>query len=84
MATTMCSALTKKIPVRGDLAMTGHEIYAARQGPADRRVWKEKLLAAHRHGINEVIIPKDNQKDLPDIPGIHSQRHETALRRSHG
>jgi ATP-dependent Lon protease len=29
---------------------------------------KEKLLAAHRHGINEVIIPKDNQKDLPDIP----------------
>ncbi len=29
---------------------------------------KEKLLAAHRHGINEVIIPKENQKDLPDIP----------------
>ena len=29
---------------------------------------KEKLLAAHRHGINEVIVPKDNQKDLQDIP----------------
>lgn len=29
---------------------------------------KEKLLAAHRHGINEAILPKDNQKDLPDIP----------------
>jgi ATP-dependent Lon protease len=29
---------------------------------------KEKLLAAHRHGINEAIVPKDNQKDLPDIP----------------
>ena len=29
---------------------------------------KEKLLAAHRHGINEAIVPQDNQKDLPDIP----------------
>jgi ATP-dependent Lon protease len=29
---------------------------------------KEKLLAAHRHGINEAIVPMDNKKDLPDIP----------------
>ena len=29
---------------------------------------KEKLLAAHRHGIHEAILPKDNEKDLPDIP----------------
>ena len=29
---------------------------------------KEKLLAAHRHGILEAILPKDNEKDLPDIP----------------
>jgi ATP-dependent Lon protease len=29
---------------------------------------KEKLLAAHRHGITEAIVPKDNEKDLPDIP----------------
>ena len=29
---------------------------------------KEKLLAAHRHGIREAIMPKDNEKDLPDIP----------------
>jgi ATP-dependent Lon protease len=29
---------------------------------------KEKLLAAHRHGIREVILPRDNEKDLPDIP----------------
>ena len=29
---------------------------------------KEKLLAAHRHGILEVVLPKDNEKDLPDIP----------------
>jgi ATP-dependent Lon protease len=29
---------------------------------------KEKLLAAHRHGINEAIVPMDNKKDLPEIP----------------
>ncbi len=29
---------------------------------------KEKLLAAHRHAIHEVILPKDNEKDVPDIP----------------
>ena len=29
---------------------------------------KEKLLAAHRHGIREVVLPKDNEKDLMDIP----------------
>jgi len=29
---------------------------------------KEKLMAAHRHGIFEAIMPADNQKDLPDIP----------------
>jgi ATP-dependent Lon protease len=29
---------------------------------------KEKLLAAHRHGIREVVLPADNEKDLPDIP----------------
>jgi ATP-dependent Lon protease len=29
---------------------------------------KEKLLAAHRHGIVETVLPKDNEKDLPDIP----------------
>src|SRR5262249_3455141 len=29
---------------------------------------KEKVLAAHRHGINELVLPRDNEKDLPDIP----------------
>ena len=31
---------------------------------------KEKLMAAHRHGIKEIVLPKDNEKDLPDIPDI--------------
>jgi ATP-dependent Lon protease len=65
LATTICSALTK-IPVRGDIAMTGEITLRGHVLPIGGL--KEKLLAAHRHGINEVIVPHDNQKDLPDIP----------------
>ena len=65
LATTICSALTK-IPVRGDVAMTGE--ITLRGKVLSIGGLKEKLLAAHRHGINEVIVPQENQKDLPDIP----------------
>jgi ATP-dependent Lon protease len=65
MATTICSALTN-IPVRGDVAMTGEITLRGKVLPIGGL--KEKLLAANRYGINEAIMPKDNEKDLPDIP----------------
>jgi ATP-dependent Lon protease len=65
MATTICSALTN-IPVRADVAMTGEITLRGKVLPIGGL--KEKLLAAHRHGIAEAIMPKDNEKDLPDIP----------------
>jgi len=65
LATTICSALTK-IPVRGDVAMTGEITLRGKVLPIGGL--KEKLMAAHRHGILEVIVPRENEKDLPDIP----------------
>jgi len=65
IATTICSALTR-VPVRGDIAMTGEITLRGKVLPIGGL--KEKLMAAHRHGIFEAIMPADNQKDLPDIP----------------
>ena len=59
------SSLTS-IKVRKDVAMTGEITLRGRILPIGGL--KEKLLAAHRAGIKEVIIPKDNEKDLVDIP----------------
>ncbi len=65
IATSICSSLTG-IPVRGDLAMTGEITVRGRVLPIGGL--KEKLLAAHRQGIFEIVLPQDNEKDLADIP----------------
>jgi ATP-dependent Lon protease len=65
IATSISSALTN-IPVRCNIAMTGEITVRGRVLPIGGL--KEKLLAAHRQGIYELILPKDNEKDLPDIP----------------
>ncbi|HEX2734854.1 MAG TPA: endopeptidase La [Polyangiaceae bacterium] len=65
MATSIASALTR-IAVRHDLAMTGEITLRGRVMPIGGV--KEKLLAAHRGGMRTVLIPKDNRKDLREIP----------------
>ncbi|MGD0773962.1 MAG: endopeptidase La [Candidatus Solibacter sp.] len=70
LATVICSALTKNA-VRGDLAMTGEITLRGKVLPIGGL--KEKLMAAHRHGILEAIMPRENEKDLPDIPDAIKQ-----------
>jgi len=65
MVTSIVSVLTQ-IPVRRDIAMTGEVTLRGRVLPIGGL--KEKLLAAHRAGIGTVLIPKENEKDLQDIP----------------
>jgi ATP-dependent Lon protease len=65
ICTTIVSALTH-IPIRCDVAMTGEITLRGKVLPIGGV--KEKLLAAHRAGIRTVLLPRDNEKDLSDIP----------------
>jgi ATP-dependent Lon protease len=65
MATSLASALVK-VPVKRDLAMTGELTLRGRVMPIGGL--KEKLLAAHRSGITTVVIPRENRKDLREVP----------------
>jgi ATP-dependent Lon protease len=91
MCTALVSVMTQ-IPVRAGIAMTGEITLRGQVLPIGGL--KEKLLAAHRGGITQVLVPYDNQKDLAEIPAnilkkltIHpvkaiEQVFELALQRS--
>jgi len=67
MCTSLVSALTKR-PVYRDVAMTGEITLRGRVLTIGGI--KEKILAAHRGGIKKVVIPKENEKELKDIPSM--------------
>ena len=65
LATALTSALTKR-PIYKDVAMTGEITLRGRVLPIGGL--KEKLIAAHRGGITKALVPKENEKDLEEIP----------------
>ncbi len=73
MCASLVSALTRR-PVYRDIAMTGEITLRGNVLPIGGL--KEKILAAHRAGIKKIIIPKENEKDLKDIPQSISKQIE--------
>ena len=73
MTTAMVSALTHK-KVRSDVAMTGEITLRGRVLPIGGL--KEKVLAAYREGMHTIILPKDNVRDIEDIPETVRERLE--------
>ncbi len=76
LATTIASALTR-VPVRANIGMTGEITLRGRVLPIGGL--KEKMIAAHRGGVNKVIIPRENEKDLKDLPGPVKKSVEVVL-----
>jgi ATP-dependent Lon protease len=76
MATAMASALSGKL-VNGNIAMTGEITLRGSVLPVGGI--KEKVLAAHRAGCQAVVIPRENEKDLEDIPDNVRQAMEFTL-----
>ncbi len=76
MCTSLVSALAKR-PVYRDVAMTGEITLRGRVLTIGGI--KEKILAAHRGGIKKVIVPKENEKDLKDIPSMVIKQIEIVL-----
>jgi len=75
IATAIASALTR-VPIRSDVAMTGEITLRGRVLPIGGL--KEKMIAAHRGGITTIVIPKENERDLKEIPA-QIKRHMTII-----
>ncbi|MCQ2560939.1 MAG: endopeptidase La [Clostridia bacterium] len=76
MYTSVVSALTGR-PVRKDVAMTGEITLRGKILPVGGI--KEKVLAAHRMGIKKILLPKDNKKDMEELPQIVKDEVEFVL-----
>ena len=79
MCTAIISTLTG-IPVRKDIAMTGEITLRGKVLPVGGI--REKVMAAHRAGIRKVLLPAENDVDIPDIPEVVRNDMEFVLLRN--